>query len=618
MTISVLQERQTSVGSGNAASIQLAFASPVTVGSSIHVFCSGVDTATSFTCSDSVNGSYGAALDTIDQVGDTQRLAHFKFDNTASGTPTVTITPNVSVGFLAIWIREIGGTSGYDSAHKTALQTALGNGTDNVTTGTQAPNNQPGLLSALGACTSNFALPTTGTGFTAGANGWDFTVSNTTCTESKRYTALTAIAATFSNASGTQNFATLAAFFKESVSAATAIGKPAVSGPGVSPDSRQMFRARTLSSVASANVTVALTGQVATFASGTLSPSTSVAMTGQAASFAPGQLIAVLPTIGLSGYSGPGISPDYRQLFRARMLSSTVAASPDVTVGLTGQSASFATGTLLPATTVPLSGQAITSNAGVLSPASTLALSGRSATFAPGTLTPNTQVPVSGQSATFTPGVMSAGNDVTVALTGQAAAFTAGILAPSTTLALTGGAASFAAGNLLATPTVGLTGQSLTATAGTLTPSSQVPITGLAATFTGGLLGVAGDVTVALTGLSATFTAGQMSVQGDLPPNPYQGGGGGGGGGWSGSFKEGARKLEDTLTEEWRRIRKLDQIEALEETPAEIKPVDPTPLVKALTVPNNDDEIAVTLLADTSDLAPFIEKLEMIVRKFDA
>jgi len=221
MTISVLQERQTSLNSANASSIALAFSSADTPGSSIHVFCSAVDSAASFTCSDSVNGSHGAALDTIDQAGDTQRLAQFKFDNTAAGTPTVTITPNTSVGFLAIWIREIGGTSGYDSAHKTALQTTIGNGTDNVTTGTQAPNNQPGLLSGLGICTSNFNLPAAGTGFTAGINGWDFTVSNTAVSESKRYTSLTAIAATFSNSGGSNNFATLAAFFKESASAAS-------------------------------------------------------------------------------------------------------------------------------------------------------------------------------------------------------------------------------------------------------------------------------------------------------------------------------------------------------------------------------------------------------------
>jgi len=538
MTISVLQERQTSVGSGNAASIQLAFASPVTPGSSIHVFCSGVDTATSFTCSDSVNGSYGAALDTIDQVGDTQRLAHFKFDNTASGTPTVTITPNVSVGFLAIWIREIGGTSGYDSAHKTALQTALGNGTDNVTTGTQAPNNQPGLLSALGACTSNFALPTAGTGFTAGANGWDFTVSNTTCTESKRYTALTAIAATFSNASGTQNFATLAAFFKESASAATAIGKPAVNGPGVSPDSRQMFRARLLSNIASPNITVGLTGQSGSFSAGSLVPSSAPAVAGQAATFAAGQIVAVLPTIGLSGYSGPGISPDYRQLFRARVLSSTVIASTDVSAALTGQSATFAPGTVLPASSVILSGQSTTFSAGTLGPAASISLTGQSAAFSAGaiaansavgltgqsaafssgTIVPSTTVGLTGQRATFSAGTVSAGNDVTASLTGQATAFTAGIIAPSTSLALLGGSASFASGNLLPGAARGLTGTALISTAGAMSPAVDTALTGVSASFTAGVVGVVGDVTTSLTGAQATFTAGTFSVPQSAQP----------------------------------------------------------------------------------------------------
>jgi len=437
MTISVLQERQTSAGSGNAASIQLAFSNPVTVGSSIHVFCSGVDTATSFTCSDSVNGSYGAALDTIDQAGDTQRLAHFKFDNTAAGTPTVTITPNVSVGFLAIWIREIGGTSGYDSAHKTALQTALGNGTDNITTGTQAPNNQPGLLSALGACTSNFALPTTGTGFTAGANGWDFTVSNTTCTESKRYTALTAIAATFSNASGTQNFATLAAFFKESASAATGVGKSPVRGPGVSPDARQMFRARQLSTNVSQNITVALTGQSATFSTGTLGPSTSVSLTGQAAAGATGILTPVGQVVGAVLFSGPGISPDYQRLFTPRVLSTVVpTASGDVTVALVGQRSAFAQGSFGIGISIPLTGQSSTATVGTLAPGTSVGLTGSSSTSSTGLLTPSLAVQLLGTVLGGTTGIISPG--VTVSMNGNLGTFSQGSLSPATSVSLVG------------------------------------------------------------------------------------------------------------------------------------------------------------------------------------
>lgn len=467
MTVSVLQERQTSVGGANASSIALAFSSADTVGSSIHTFCSGVDTATSFTCSDSVNGSHGAALDTIDQNGDTQRLAQFKFDNTAAGTPTVTITPNVQTGFLAIWIREIGGTSGYDAAHKTALQTSLGNGTDNVTTGTQAPNNQPGLLSALGACTSNFVLPATGTGFTAGINGWTFTINNTAASESKRYTALTAIAATFSNSGGTQNFATLAAFFKE-----TAAGGVALTGQSVTSAAGSLSRA----------TDVALTGQARTFAAGTLGPAISRGLTGQSATFASGTVL------------------------------------PASSVTLSGQVVTFSAGTLGAAASISLTGQSAAFSAGTIAPNSTIGLTGQSAAFTSGTIASSTPVALTGQLATFSAGTVSTGSDVTASLTGQAAAFTAGIVAPSTSLALLGGAASFANGNLLAGTEPALTGSALTSAAGTLSPAADIALTGLSASFTAGVVGIVGDVTTSLTGAQANFTAGTLSVPQSTQP----------------------------------------------------------------------------------------------------
>lgn len=530
MTVSVLQERQNSLNSANAASIALAFSNPVTPGSSIHVICSGVDTATSFTCSDSVNGSYGAALDTIDQAGDTQRLAHFKFDNTAAGTPTVTITPNTSIGFLAIWIREIGGTSGYDSAHKTALQTALGNGTDNVTTGTQAPNNQPGLLSALGVCTSNFVIPAAGTGFTSGISGWSFTITNTAVSESKRYTSLSAIAATFSNSGGSNNFATLAAFFKEAASATVAVGRSAQTGPGVSPDSRQMFRARPLSNIASPDITVGLTGQSISFASGTFASSSAVALSGQAATLAAGQVVAVLPAVGASVYSGPGISPDYRQLFRARTLSSTIPATPDVTVGLTGQSAGFSQGTVTLSSTVVATGQQSIATAGTVVASTQSALTGRSATTTAGAVFAASQIVVTGQAVTTAAGVVGPGNQLTltgqsassstgsaaissqVAITGLSASFTAGTVSPSGagSATLTGQAATFAPGTAVVVSTLALTGQRSTFASGTAAAGLSAALTGQASTFNVGTLGP--NITVALTGQSSAFLAGNVSA----------------------------------------------------------------------------------------------------------
>lgn len=319
---------------------------------------------------------------------------------------------------------------------------------------------------------------------------------------------------------------------------------------------------------------------------------------------------APLPPLLASGVLGPlGLG--------GFAIKRNIQAAPNVTVTLTGQSATFATGTMAPSTSIALVGRAATFAVGTVIPNTAVSLTGRAGTFASGTLLPSTSVGMTGQSATFATGVMSTGGDVTVGLTGQAATFSAGILAPNTTLALSGGAASFTAGNLLPATSVGLTGNAMTSAAGTMTASTSVTLAGLSATFSGGLFGVVGDVTVALTGLSATFTAGQMTPQGDIPVIPSQGGGGGGGGGyWSGKLHEGERKLEDTLTEEWKRITRTDSV--AKPPPTVVNSVDPAPLAKALASPNNDDEIAVTLLSDRSDLAPFIERLDAIVRKFDA
>lgn len=229
MTISVLQEKEASNGSGGAATIVLAFTSNITLGSSIHVICSGSDaTATSFTCSDTLNGSYGAALDTIDMAADTGRYAHFNFDNSAAGANTVTITPNATSGFLAILIREIGGTSGLDAGkHAANIQLAPGTVANAVTSGLVTPSTQPGLISALATDSTNDVAPLIGSGFTTGIPAWTFGGVNSAQTESLRYTGLIAIAATFTATSATDNYATLAAFYKEIGSGGTNTAKVA-------------------------------------------------------------------------------------------------------------------------------------------------------------------------------------------------------------------------------------------------------------------------------------------------------------------------------------------------------------------------------------------------------
>lgn len=223
MTVSVLQERETSNGATAAPTITLAFLNPVTPGSSIHVICGSIDQAsTTFACADSVNGSYGTAKDLInDTLGSDQFvMAQFVFDNTASGTPTITITPGASSGFLAVCIREIGGTSGYDGPNGHAAQQQSGppgTGANAVSSGTATPSVQPGLISALSNDPSDTNAPTAGTGFTSGISGWQFGLGSPSMrTESKRYTATSAVAATFTGTSATDSYITFAAFFKES------------------------------------------------------------------------------------------------------------------------------------------------------------------------------------------------------------------------------------------------------------------------------------------------------------------------------------------------------------------------------------------------------------------
>ena len=437
MTISVLQERQTSNGSGSASSIVLAFSNAVTVGSSFHSIGQGVDTATSFTCSDSVNGTHGSALDTIDASADTTRVAHFKFDNTAAGTPSVTITPNTSVGFLGIWIREIGGTSGYDGAHAGNQQTSPATTTDAVTSTNATPSTQPGLVSGFSVSTNNSGADAAGTGFTSTTTGWQFGFgADFARSEHLRYTNTTARAATFTCTAN--NYITVAAFFKETAATATTSWQPLSNfHPGRSPGrGAQRFYQSPKALNPQISLTVALTGQAATFTSGTLTPSSSVGLSGQAAISTGGTLV------------------------------------PSMSVAVTGQAATFAAGTLIPSSTVGLTGQAGTFAAGTLVPSSTIALSGVAITSSAGTLTANTAI------------------------------------------ALTGGSASFAAGNLLASSALAITGASFTATAGTLTPSIDAPLQGLSASFTAGIVTVPGDITIALTGQQATFATGQLIAQG--------------------------------------------------------------------------------------------------------
>lgn len=143
-------------------------------------------------------------------------------------------------------------------------------------------------------------------------------------------------------------------------------------------------------------------------------------------------------------------------------------STPNVTVALTGASATFAAGTLGVTHTQALTGQAITSSAGTVKAALAKALTGSQATFSAGTLKANAAIALAGSRVTFSSGILKPATNV--ALLGSRATFTAGIVTPSTgvTVALTGSRATFSTGTTLSSTSVSLSGARGTFTAGTV------------------------------------------------------------------------------------------------------------------------------------------------------
>lgn len=221
MPISVLQNAVSTSQSGTT--ITFAFSGAVTAGSSLWGCCRGL-TSTSITAiDDSVNGAGSWTLlgSTLSDGGG-HFGGHFKIDNTAGGTPTVTVHVSPSGSSLLLAILEVGSTSGYDVQ---ASQFQSGNSStsaDAVTSGTATPSVQPGLIVAASTQTGGTAnVLLAGTGFASistlwggGGNFW----------ESLRYTSTSAAAGTFTQQnSGSASYFNMAAFFKELVQTSTPV-----------------------------------------------------------------------------------------------------------------------------------------------------------------------------------------------------------------------------------------------------------------------------------------------------------------------------------------------------------------------------------------------------------
>lgn len=224
MTIAVLQELQTAAA-GNGGTI--AQATTTVAGSSLDVYVTWDNGAGSITLSSVSDGSSVFTLrDTIVDTVNTQSIAHYTADSVAAGARTVTATFSAVTDFRGIWVKEIGATAGYDSPNGHAGQnqqtpTTAANAVSSGATGTLSAATS--LLSALSLDVLGNVGPTAGTGFTAGATGWNFGGSNAATSESFQVTGTAAQTATFTAAANDSHL-TLVAIFKAVPAAPTGSG----------------------------------------------------------------------------------------------------------------------------------------------------------------------------------------------------------------------------------------------------------------------------------------------------------------------------------------------------------------------------------------------------------
>ena len=222
MSISVLQEGQVSTQSAGQTSVV-----SLTMSSGSYLDCyMTCDSGNSLSTLTAPGMSFSLVDSTTDSTNG-QILYHYVSTNTTSaGSLTVTATWNSSAAsFTGLWVKEIGGSSGYNNSnHASNRQAAPGTGTDGVTTGLLGTiTNVPALISSLSYTTisgGSGGVLSTGTGYTTGASGWLFgSGANNAASESERVTAGTSVAATFTCS---QNIVTItqAAVFTEAAAAA--------------------------------------------------------------------------------------------------------------------------------------------------------------------------------------------------------------------------------------------------------------------------------------------------------------------------------------------------------------------------------------------------------------
>lgn len=223
LTVSVLQQVSTDDINTNAG---LGVTLTVSAGSYLH--CSAtVDSVGGITFTGIVSSPSltWTLLDNINDAGNAQRVAHWVSSVTSAGSITVTPTQSGNKDARGTTVKEIGGSSGYDStagAHHGNQQASPTTTTDATTSGsTPALTAQPALVSGFCMSTGSATTPAAGTGFSSDGTGWLFGGgTNYMRGESKRVTATTAVDAKYTAGVNLAHTTLVAAFLEAGAGAA--------------------------------------------------------------------------------------------------------------------------------------------------------------------------------------------------------------------------------------------------------------------------------------------------------------------------------------------------------------------------------------------------------------
>lgn len=214
MTASVLQEKNT-FATGSGANISLAFTSNNTAGNAIQAIATwGSQVLTDFSSVTDTRNTYGAAQNKVVDTNDSQGIGQAIVGNIGAGANTVQANFNNTPSFRGIWIFEhTGVTASPTDGANSKYDPVPGTGTDAITSSTAANATQPVLM--CGVCYDSGAglAPSSGTGFTLGAKGWNNGTQNQATSENERFTNTTAKAATWTaSTSACQSIAVMAMF----------------------------------------------------------------------------------------------------------------------------------------------------------------------------------------------------------------------------------------------------------------------------------------------------------------------------------------------------------------------------------------------------------------------